>query len=211
MGKILIIKGADFSKVAIDTHTIPPTTPTPPTPTGNLWDEALKDTDIAPLMANSTKVYELASAISNDGTKIGTPVNTPGTITLSNSYFILFDATFNSGEGPDSPAIITRLADNGNFARLSEDDYYNFSAAWKSNKKVMITDIVLGNRYKFFAMFDRRAGTLIVKNLTTGKLYPTLTGVTGGGTLREQFYLAGGASAINAFNGTIHKFYIGVK
>ena len=69
MGKILIIKGADFSKVAIGTHTIPPT------PTGNLWDEALKDTDIAPLMANSTKVYELASAISNDGTKINADVN----------------------------------------------------------------------------------------------------------------------------------------
>ena len=118
MGKILIIKGADFSKVAIDAQPIPPIPPTP-TPTGNLWDEALKDTDIAPLMANSTKVYELASAISNDGTKIGTPVNTPGTVTLSNSYFILFDATFNSGEGSDSPAIITRLADNGNFARLA--------------------------------------------------------------------------------------------
>ena len=188
MGKTLIIKGADFSKVAIDSQ------PIPPTPTGNLWDEALKDTDIAPLMANSKKVYELTSIISNDGTKTGTPVNTPGSITLSNSYFILFDATFNYGEGSDSPAIITRLADNGNFARLSQENYYNFSAAWKSNKKVMITDIVLGNRYKFFAMFDRRAGTLIVKNLTTGKLYPTLTGVTGGGTLREQFYLAGGES-----------------
>lgn len=206
MGKILIIKGADFSKVAIDAQPIPPIPPA-----STLWDEALKDTDIAPLMANSTKAYELASAISNDGTKVGTPVNPPGTITLSNSYFILFDATFNSGEGSVSPAIITRLADNGNFARLSEDDYYNFSAAWKSNKKVMITDIVLGNRYKFFAMFDRPAGTLTVKNLTTGKLYPTLTGAVGGGTLREQFYLAGGADAINAFNGTIHQFYIGVK
>ena len=205
MGKILIIKGADFSKVAIDTHT------TPPTPTGNLWDEALKDTDIAPLMANSTKVYELDSEISNDGTKTGIPVDTPVTVTLSNSYFILFDATFNSGKDSGSPAIITRLADNGNFARLYNDNYYNFSAAWDTNKKVMITDIEQGNRYKFFAMFDRRAGTLIVKNLTTGKLYPTLTGVTGGGTLREQFYIAGGADTINAFNGTIHKFYIGVK
>ena len=74
MGKILIIKGADFSKVAIDAQPIPPTPPTPPTPTGNLWDEALKDTDIAPLMANSKKVYELTSIISNDGTKTGTPV-----------------------------------------------------------------------------------------------------------------------------------------
>lgn len=202
MGKILIIKGADFSKVAIDAQPIPPAS--------TLWDEALKDTDIAPLMANSTKAYELASAISNDGTKVGTPVNTPGTVTLSNSYFILFDATFNtilSG----SPAIITRLADNGNFAKLQEDTYYNFSASWKSNKKVMITDILPGNRYKFFAMFDRPAGMLTVKNLTTGKLYPTLTGVTGGGTLRDQFYLAGGQSTVNAFNGTIHKFYIGVK
>lgn len=208
MGKILIIKGADFSKVAIGAQPIPPT---PPTPTGNLWDEALKDTDIAPLMANSTKVYELASAISNDGTKVGTPVNTPGTVTLSNSYFILFDATFNSAEDRLTPAIITRLADNGNFVKFGKDNYYSFSAAWTSDKKVMITDLVIGNRYKFFAMFDRRAGTLIVKNLTTGKLYPTLTGVTGGGTLREQFYLAGGASEINAFNGTIHKFYIGVK
>lgn len=205
MGKVLIIKGADFSKVAIDAQ------PTPPTPTGNLWDKALKDTDIAPLMANSTKVYELNSIISNDGTKTGTSVNIPGTVTLSNSYFILFDATFNSGEGSDSPAIITRLADNGNFAKLAEDDYYNFSADWKSNKKVMITDIVPGNRYKFFAMFDRSTGTLIVKNLTTGKLYPTLTGAAGGGTLRKQFYLAGGESEVNAFNGTIHKFYIGVK
>lgn len=203
MGKTLIIKGADFSKVAIGTHT--------PTPTGNLWDKALKDTDIAPLMANSTKVFELTSAISNDGTKIGTSINTPGTVTSRNSYFILFDATFNSGEGSDSPAIITRLADSGNFAKLAEDDYYNFSANWKSNKKVMITDIVLGNRYKFFAMYDRRAGTLIVKNITTGKLYPTLTGVTGDGILRKQFYLAGGESEINAFNGTIHEFYIGVK
>ena len=207
MGKTLIIKGADFSKVAIDSQPIPPT----PTPTGNLWDEALKDTDIAPLMANSKKVYELTSIISNDGTKTGSSVNTPGSITLSNSYFILFDATFNYGEGSDSPAIITRLADNGNFARLAEDDYYSFSASWKSNKKVMITDLVIGNRYKFFAMFDRSTGTLIVKNLTTGKLYPTLTGAVGGGTLREQFYLAGGESQINAFNGTIHKFYIGVK
>ena len=207
MGKTLIIKGADFSKVAIDAQPIPPT----PTPTGNLWDEALKDTDIAPLMANSKKVYELTSIISNDGTKTGTSVNTPDIVTLSNSYFILFDATFNSGEGSDSPAIITRLADNGNFARLAEDDYYSFSASWKSNKKVMITDLVIGNRYKFFAMFDRSTGTLIVKNLTTGKLYPTLTGAVGGGTLRRQFYLAGGESEINAFNGTIHKFYIGVK
>lgn len=205
MGKVLIIKGADFSKVAIGTH------PIPPTPTDNLWDEALKDTDIAPLMENSTKAFELTSAISNDGTKVGTSINTPGTVTLRNSYFILFDATFNFGEGSDSPAIITRLADNGNFARLAEDDYYNFSASWKSNKKIMITDIVLGNRYKFFAMYDRSAGTLIVKNITTGKLYPTLTGATGGGTLREQFYLAGGESKINAFNGTIHELYIGVK
>ena len=78
MGKVLIIKGADFSKVAIDSQPIPPT----PTPTGNLWDEALKDTDIAPLMANSKKVYELTSTISNDGTKIGTSVNTPGTVIL---------------------------------------------------------------------------------------------------------------------------------
>lgn len=203
MGKILIIKGADFSKVAIDAQPIPPAS--------TLWDEALKDTDIAPLMANSTKVYELASEISNDGTKVGTPVNTPGTVTLSNSYFILFDATFNFGEGSQSPAIITRLADNGNFTRLAEDDYYNFSANWKSNKKVMITDIEQGNRYKFFALFDRSAGTLVVKNLTTGKLYPTLTGAVGGGTLRNQFYLAGGEYTTNAFNGTIHQFYIGVK
>ena len=75
----------------------------------------------------------------------------------------------------------------------------------------MITDLVIGNRYKFFAMFDRSTETLIVKNLTTGKLYPALTGAVGGGTLRRQFYLAGGAHEINAFNGTIHKFYIGVK
>lgn len=206
MGKVLIIKGADFSKVAIDAQPIPPI----PTPTGNLWNEALNDNDIAPLMVNSTKAYELASAISNDGTKVGTPVDALSTITLSNSYFILFDATFNTGYS-ESPAIITRLADNGNFARLANDEYFNFSASWEADKKVMITDIVLGNRYKFFAMFDRRAGTLIVKNLTTGKLYPTLTEVTGGGTLREQFYLAGGASTTNAFNGTIHKLYIGVK
>ena len=184
---------------------------------GHIYDEAKENiiqisTDYLSKEQEKTPGANLIEAFgSNDGTKTGTPVNTPGSITLSNSYFILFDATFNSGEGSDSPAIITRLADNGNFARLAQENYYNFSAAWESDKKVMITDIVLGNRYKFFAMFDRSTGTLIVKNLTTGKLYPTLTGAVGGGTLRRQFYLAGGESEINAFNGTIHKFYIGVK
>lgn len=176
-----------------------------------LWDEALADSDFGQYMSGLTKKYELSAPRTYNGQQTtGDAITQP--MTSLGNYAILFEATFGTNPVTSvlAPCVYTRVSDNANF---SKEFTREGGPGWAADTKFVsqhpvypgVTD---GNRYKILIFFNRTTGTLYVKNLTTGQMYNG-TNFVGGGTLREEFYLGGGASNVNNFTGTIHQFYIG--
>lgn len=172
-----------------------------------LWEEALEDADISPYMLGKSKLYENQSEIVKDGTATGTAITQPIT-SLTQNFFVLFDVTF--VQQPISvlaPALFCRLADNAALATYNDSHV----GVWYTDMKypaVKPVGELYGTRTKMFIAFNKSNNRMFVKNLTTGEK-KTYDNITGGGTLRDEFYLGGGASEDNNFAGTIHKFYVG--
>lgn len=176
----------------------------------DLWTEANADSDFGQYMSGLTKKYELSTPRTYNGQQTsGDAITQP--LTGLNNYVILFEATFGTNPVSESlaPCVYSRVSDNANFSKASDRS----EASWAADTKYLSNGpiypgVVDGNRYKILIFFNRSTGMEYVKNLTTGQMYSG-SGFVGGGTLREEFYLGGGASDVNNFTGTIHQFYIG--
>lgn len=179
-----------------------------------LWDEALADADCAVYMNGKGKLYEKTDELVLSGNTLGTPVTQPIT-SLSQSYFVLFDVTFESQvSSATAPCLFARMGDNFNICCHPDTSAKVWMAQPNFGGSYVGIQLGLGGRtfagrVKMMVYYDRANKKMWAKNLTNGNIVPLSSVGSGGGTLRPEVYLFGGTDVSNGFKGTIHSFFIG--
>lgn len=177
----------------------------------DLWDIARVDSDFHTIMANATKRYQLASPITKDGTTVGTEISNPITST-SQSYVVLFDATFPVQVNTDNPGLFFRLG-IGSCLRCQNVNYFYFESKFGQlvDKTKLDFGIPVGQNYRarILLYWNYNANKVTVKNLGNNTMYEQTMPSTASGTLYANFCLGGGAASANNYNGTINEFIVG--
>lgn len=172
-----------------------------------LWDIALLDPDFSSIMANATKQFELQEPLTKDGYTACTDYPNPIT-SASQSYVVLFDATFPTQINTDNPALFIRLGVGAAIACINYNFWYFMPKFSTSPGNDMGIPKDQNYRARILLYWNASTKQLKIKNLVNNQVYNYTTAAVSG-TIYANMGLGGGGSSANYYNGTIYEFIVG--